>query len=74
MRVEEEYSDVLHNIEPAIVIVHESEPKLVDRDVVAALDSMLREYERGRRNRADITPTPPCRVRLVYEQCLHICE
>ncbi len=74
MKIDEEYSDVLQNIESTIVIVYENEPKLVDRDVLAALDSMLRGYERERRNRDGITPAPSGRARLVYEQCHNICE
>jgi hypothetical protein len=40
MRIEEEYSDVLQNIESAIVTVYESSPELVDRDVLSAFESL----------------------------------
>jgi hypothetical protein len=43
MRIEEEYSDVLQNIESAIVTVYESSPELVDRDVLSAIESLAIE-------------------------------
>ncbi len=40
MRVEEEYSNVLQNIESAIVTVYDRSPELVDRDVLSAIESL----------------------------------
>ena len=51
MKVEEQYSDVLQNIETAIVTAYEDDPKLLDLDVIDALDALIRGYgleEQGR--------------------------
>ncbi len=74
MRVEEEYSDILQNIESAIVTVYEANPDLVDRDVLAAIDLLLRGYDLEKRNRSGFRPAPAGRARGVYDQCRRICE
>ena len=74
MRIEEEYADVLQNIESAIVTVYESSPELVDLDVLSAIEVLIRAYERERRNRDGVTVTPSGRARAVYEQCRRMCE
>jgi hypothetical protein len=74
MRVEEEYADILQNIESAIVAVYESNPDLTDRDVVAAIESLQRDYEKEKRKRAGLTPAPSGRAGTVHERCRRICE
>lgn len=74
MRIIEQYSDVLQNIEAAIVTVYEGHPDLVDRDVLAAIEALMRSYELQKRNREEFTLTPSGRARVVYEQCLRVCE
>ncbi len=44
MRVEEEFIDVLQNLEFAIVQQYRQNPKIVDLDVRDALDSLIRVY------------------------------
>jgi hypothetical protein len=74
MRVEEEYADVLQNIESTIVAVFDSNPDLVDRDVIAAVDRLMKTYEREKRKVEGLVPAPPGRARVVYEQCRHVCD
>jgi hypothetical protein len=74
MRVEEEYADVLQNIESAIVTVFAGNPKLTDRDVLAAVSSLIKGYARAKAGRVVQSPGPPGRARVVYEQCRHVCE
>jgi hypothetical protein len=74
MRIEEEYSDVLHNIESAIVAVYDDKPGLVDRDVLKAIDKLIGAHEKEKRNRDGFTSAPSGRTRDVYEQCRRICE
>ena len=74
MRVEEEYADVLQNIESAIVAVFDKDPNVVDRDVLAAVDALMRSYMRDRTGRGKPTAGPPGRARAVYQQCRRICE
>jgi hypothetical protein len=53
MSFEEEYQDVLQNIEFAIVSVYREEPALLDYDVEKALNSLGRSYRFGE------APPPP---------------
>ena len=67
VRVEDEYFDVLQNIESAIVAVFEGQRRLVDREVVGAIESLVRTYESEDAGR----PAGPVRLseraRLVYD-------
>lgn len=74
VRVEEEYSDILQNIESAIVAVYESDPDLADRDVLTAIESLQRGYEKEKRKRTGLTPVPSGRAGTVHERCRRICE
>ena len=44
MKVEQQYFDVLQNIETAIVSVYEIDARLLDVDVLDALDVLIRNY------------------------------
>lgn len=46
MKVEEQYFDVLQNIETAIVSVYEIDARLLDLDVLDALDLLILHYAR----------------------------
>jgi hypothetical protein len=74
MRVEEEYADVLQNVESAIVTVFNRNSGVVDRDVIAAVEWLINGYTRERSGRAAPSVGPPGRARVVYEQCRRICE
>jgi hypothetical protein len=74
MRVEEEYEDVLQNIEAAIVAVSMKNPKVVDRDVLAAVDTLIKGYTRAESGHELKSPGPPGRARTIYQQCHRICE
>ncbi len=74
VRVEEEYADVLQNIEAAIIAVFDGNPSVVDRDVLAAIDALIGAYQREKRNRVGVTRCPPGRAGAVYKQCRHVCE
>ena len=41
---EEQYLDVLQNVEAMIVMVYQEHPKLTDNDVERALDALIRAY------------------------------
>lgn len=47
MRVEEEYMDVLHNMETVIIDVYREDPALLDYDVEAAITALI-SYPRQR--------------------------
>lgn len=72
--VEEAYSAILYDIESAIVAVYESNPDLGDRDVLTAIESLQRGYEKEKRRRPGLTPAPSGRAGIIHEQCRRICE
>jgi hypothetical protein len=71
---EEEYLDVLQNIEFAIVNVYRQQRDLVDYDVEQALNSLVREYQSREQGRSLEQPefAPP--VHDVYDGVLRMCE
>lgn len=73
-RVEEEYADVLQNIEAAIVEVFRNNTQVVDRDVLAAVEALIKTYKRSVSRSGLPSPGPPGRAGSVYNQCLRICE
>jgi hypothetical protein len=44
MAVEEEYQDVLQNLEFAIIAVYRETPDLIDAEVLTAIESLIRTY------------------------------
>jgi hypothetical protein len=74
MRVEEEFLDVLQNIEWAIVAIYEDDPALDDRAVLAAIDALLRMYRSEGARDATKEVWLPGRARAVYDQCRRMCE
>lgn len=74
MDVEQDYMDVLQNIEFAIVSVHQEHPLLVDFDVENALNALINRYY------AEATAHEPRRANLneraqmVYERVEAMCE
>lgn len=74
MRLEERYSDVLENIESVIVGIFEINPKLADRQVITAIDSLIAFYELEKRNRTPSKPTHSGQTRIVFDGCFGVCE
>jgi hypothetical protein len=73
MRVEEEFLDVLQNIEWAIVAIYEDDPALDDRAVLTAIDALLREYRSEGAGRSPAVWLPE-RARAVHDFCRRMCE
>ena len=74
MKVEEQYFDVLQNIETAIVSVYEIDARLLDLDVLDALDVLIRNYaleEQGVGVRTSRLSGPAQRV---HDLVRRICE
>ena len=74
MKIEEEYADVLQNIETAILAVFHDDPRLVDREVLAGVGALADSYARELRGRGGKAPGPPGRARKIYEGCRRMCE
>jgi hypothetical protein len=74
MRVEEQYTDVLQNIEAAIVAVYEAQPALMDCEVLDALDALIRQYKWEKEARG----TPKARLfgrsPKIFDCVAQICE
>jgi hypothetical protein len=51
MAFEDEYMDVLHNIELAIIQIYSEHPELVDSQVDTAINSLIRVYAAEQRGR-----------------------
>ena len=74
MKVEAQYFDVLQNIETAIVSVYEIDARLLDVDVLDALDVLIRNYaleEQGAGTRTSRLSGPAQRV---HDVARRICE
>lgn len=74
MNVEEEYTDVLQNIEFAIVSVHQEHPLLVDFDVENALNALINRYYAESTQHAPRLVNLNERAQLVYERVEAMCE
>jgi hypothetical protein len=74
MAVEDQYTDVLQNIELSIVSVHKDEPKLLDVDVIEALEALIRGYSLEEQGRGWPSTRLSSRAALVVEACKQVCE
>ncbi|NUM43120.1 MAG: hypothetical protein HUU38_00325 [Anaerolineales bacterium] len=71
--VEEEYMDILQNMEMAIHSVYRQNQTLADANVDNALEALERTYMGELRGRAAVIPQNPV-TRMVYEQVQTMCE
>lgn len=71
--VEEEHTDILQNMEMAIVRVYRENDALMDANVDNALEALERTYVGELRGRAAVVPPNPM-TRAVYEQVKTMCE
>lgn len=74
MKVDEQYLDVLQNIESAIISVYDENSTLLDLDVQEALDGLIRTYTWEDDNRGVPTLRLSTRAQLVYNGVHHMCD
>ena len=74
MRVEEEYFDVLQNIETAIIAFYEEEPGLLDLEVLDALEVLIRGYTLEERGRTAGDTRLSERPQRVFDVTRRMCE
>lgn len=74
MSFEDEYLDVLQNIEFGIVTVHERVPELLDYDVDAALSALIARYKAEQGGRVPPPIELPGRRQQVYDEVAKVCE
>lgn len=75
MAIEEEYNDVLQNIEAVIVAVYKEKPELTDYNVDSALEALGRTYQREKTSK-ESTPILPKNdlAKQVYQSVRMVCE
>ncbi len=74
MAVEEEYLDVLQNIEFAIVSTYHDHPEMVDAHVIRALEAVIGSYRAEMAGRtAEESSAAPVEKEL-YRAIRHMCE
>ena len=72
MNVEEEFEDVLQNIEFAVVSTFREHPDLLDFDVERVYETLIKEYARPAHG---TSPTFPTEARAaLYARVKHICD
>ena len=74
MSFEEEYADVLQNIEFAIVTVYRRNNALLDYDVTSAIEALIRIYRGEQSGRPATTPNLDERPQQVFEAARELCE
>ncbi|NLG98209.1 MAG: hypothetical protein GX491_12680 [Chloroflexi bacterium] len=76
MSIEEEYADVLQNIELAIVGVYKEKPELTDYNVESAITALGRTYQYEKTSGPDAVPVRPKGelANKVYDAVRAMCE
>ena len=71
---EDQYLDVLQNIESAIVSVYRQQAELVDYEVEQALNGLVLEYQTQQQQRMAHLPALTGLTQYVYERVKQTCE
>jgi hypothetical protein len=74
MSIEEEYQDVLHNLESAILTYYRDNPDLIDAEVEAALDWLIKLYSAQEQGRSSSARPIKGVSGEVAEEVKRICE
>ncbi len=74
MNFEDQYSDVLQNIEFAIVSVYKKNHDLRDYDVMRALDALIASYRAESRGHTPRQVNLPAKDTLIFELTRDMCE
>ncbi len=72
--IEEEYLDVLQNIEFAIVLVYRQQRELTDYDVDKVLNALIKHYQAEQQQRTFERPRLSLLAEQVYENVQRMCE
>ena len=74
MNVVNDYLDILQNIEFAIAAVYRARPELRDPDVIMALDKLIMQYTREKKNLPALPVALPEKSMAVFQAIQDICE
>ena len=72
--IEDEFLDVLQNIEFAIVTVYRQNPSLTDYDVDNVLNALIRAYRSQQQDRVFSPPAMKPQAEEVYQRVKQMCE
>lgn len=73
-RFEEQYLDVLQNIEFAIITTYRQNRSLTDYDVDTVLSALLRAYRSEQQNETFRPPAMEPPLQEMYEAVKHVCD
>lgn len=71
---EEQYEDVLQNIEFGIIQAYREDPELTDWDALSAVKALLREHQAESRGRERKKPSLTPQAQAVYDSVKPMCE
>jgi hypothetical protein len=74
MAVEEEYLDVLQNIEFAIVSTYHDHPEMIDGHVIYALEAVINSYRAEMAGRTPEEPSASAVEAALYRTIRNMCE
>jgi len=74
MKVEDEYLDVLQNIETAVIAAYDKDPGLLDLDVIEAFETLIRRYTLEERGRLPGNERISARAKEVFDLVQQMCE
>ena len=74
MSVEEEYQDVLQNLEGAVIICYRSNPDLIDAEVKTAIDWLVKIYGAEAEGKTSSYRAPRGVAGKIAESVKQICE
>src|SRR5438309_945887 len=72
--IEDQYLDVLQNIEFAIVSVYREHPDMLDSEVEKALNTVLLDYQAEKQQRTPHNPTLGTLPEMLYVRVKQMCE
>ncbi|MEN6334306.1 MAG: hypothetical protein ABFE01_08590 [Phycisphaerales bacterium] len=74
MAVEDEYLDVLHGIESAIVATYRDLPEITDYEVIRALEAVIDSYKAEERGRTPREFSPSSTEAALYDTIRLVCQ
>lgn len=74
MGVEDDFEGVLLELESAVISVYGANSKLLDKQVLMAIDVLYRYYERQKKGQKAFAPSLPGISGQVYSKVFNVCE
>lgn len=74
MKVEDEYLNVLMNIELAVLCTYHENSEMRDYDAEVVINTLIRSYTAQNRNKSFVMPNMPDERAALFDQVFAICE